>query len=354
MSLLIKRFYSTGIKNRAIANGICDAIGNTPLIRIGSLSEQTKCNIYAKAEFMNVGGSVKDRAALYIIRKAEEEGKLKPGGTIVEGTAGNTGIGMAHIANALGYKCVIYMPNTQSAEKVNLLRSLGAQVKLVPAVPFEDPQNYNHQAKREAESLPNAIWGNQFDNVHNRLAHFETTGPEIWQQTNGKVDGWTCSTGTGGTFAGVSMYLKQKNPKITCAVADPPGSVIYNYFKNPSLPLKREGSSITEGIGQGRITDNLQGAVSLVDDSLFIPDSETIQMLYRMLYQEGLFIGASSALNVVAAVKLAEKLGPGHNIVTVLADSATRYQTNLFSKNWLTNKGLLQYLPNEYQQQLNQ
>ncbi|ORY03705.1 cysteine synthase [Basidiobolus meristosporus CBS 931.73] len=335
--------------NDSSVDGFVGAIGNTPLLRIKSLSEQTQCNIFAKAEFMNPGGSVKDRAALYVVKNAEEKGLLKPGGTVVEGTAGNTGIGLAHVCRAKGYRCVIFMPNTQSQEKIDLLRMLGAEVYPVPAVAFENPQNYNHQAARFAEETPNAVWTNQFDNTANRQAHIETTGPEIWEQTGGKVDGFTCATGTGGTFAGTARFLKGKNPDIKLFVADPPGSVLYSYFKSGGKLTDRSGSSITEGIGQGRITDNMKNEVPIVDDALLIPDEKTIQMVYHLLDKEGIYVGASSALNAVAAVEMAKQLGPGKNIVTLLCDGAYRYQSRLFSRKWLESKSLIDAIPQELQ-----
>jgi cysteine synthase A len=298
-------------------------------------------NTYGKAEFMNPGGSVKDRAALYIIQDAERKGLLKPGGTVVEGTAGNTGIGLAHMCRARGYKCVIYMPNTQSQGKINHLRLLGAEVHPVPAVPFDDPQNYNHQARRHAEGLENAVWTNQFDNVANRQAHIETTGPEIWAQTNGKVDAFVCATGTGGSLAGTTRYLKDiSNSRVKCYLADPPGSVLYSYITSGGKLMDRTGSSITEGIGQGRVTDNLQPDIDLLDGSLYISDEKTINMVYRMLDEEGLYLGASSCLNVVAAYELGKQLGPGANIVTLLCDNADRYAERLFSRKWLQSKNL--------------
>jgi len=325
--------------------GFCDTIGKTPLIYLKNVSSETGCSIFAKAEFMNPGGSVKDRAAYYIIKDAEERGVLQPSGTIVEGTAGNTGIGMAHVCNSRGYKLVIFMPDNQAKEKVDLLKALGADVRTVPVVPFTNPDNYNHQARRFAESLPNAVWGNQFDNLANRKAHYETTGPEIWEQLDGKIDGWTVASGTGGTYCGVSMFLKERNPNIQCYLADPPGSVLYEYFRSGKMERTGPGS-ITEGIGQGRLTENMNGAP--VDGSLHVSDSRTIEMLYRLLYEEGIFVGASSALNVVAAVDLAGILGPGHTIVTILCDGASRYQSRLFNKDWLISKGLLNSLPQKY------
>jgi cysteine synthase A len=322
------------------------AIGNTPLIRLNKLSEQTGCEILGKAEFMNPGGSVKDRAALYVVKNAEELGLLKPGGTVVEGTAGNTGIGLAHVCRSKGYKLVIYMPNTQSQGKIDLLRLLGAEVYPVPAVAFENPQNYNHQAKRHAESMENAVWTNQFDNTANRQAHIETTGPEIWAQTGGKVDAFTCATGTGGTLAGTTRALKTlSNGKVKCFLADPPGSVLHSYMQSGGKLVERSGSSITEGIGQGRVTDNLKPDLELLDGSLKISDEKTIEMVYRCLDEEGLYLGASSTLNVVAAKEVAEKLGRGHTVVTMLCDGAYRYADRLFSKKWLESKNLLTSIP---------
>ncbi|KAG0265056.1 Cysteine synthase 1 [Actinomortierella ambigua] len=341
------RSYST-VKITAAkpVDGFVGAIGNTPLIRLNRLSKETGSNIYAKAEFMNPGGSVKDRAALFVVKDAEEKGLIKPGGTVVEGTAGNTGIGLAHVCRAKGYKCVIYMPNTQSQEKIDLLRMLGAEVYPVPAVAFENPENYNHQARRHAESLENAVWTNQFDNTANRRAHIETTGPEIWDQLDGQVDGFTCATGTGGTLAGTARFLKDKSGgKTKVFLADPPGSVLFKYIKSGGTLIERGGSSITEGIGQGRVTDNLQPDLELIDDALQIPDEESIKMVYRLLDEEGIYVGASSALNVVAAVEMAKKLGPGKNIVTMLCDGAYRYQSRLFSKKWLASKNLADAIP---------
>ncbi|EER31250.1 cysteine synthase [Candida tropicalis MYA-3404] len=327
--------------------GFPGAIGNTPLLKLPRISESIGRNIYAKGEFMNPGGSIKDRAALYIIKDAEEKGLIKPGGTIVEGTAGNTGIGLAHVCRARGYKCVIYMPNTQSKNKIETLRLLGAEVYPVPAVAFTDPENYNHQAKRHAESLDNAVWTNQFDNVANRQAHIETTGPEIWAQLDGKVDAFTCSTGTGGTFAGTSRYLKDiSNGKVKAVLADPPGSVLYSYIKSNGKEMIRGGSSFTEGIGQGRVTDNLKSDIAIIDDALKIPDEESIAMIYRLLDQEGLYVGGTGALNVVAAVEVAKTLPENSNVVTILADSAHKYADRIFSKSWLEQKGLYDAIPN--------
>lgn len=322
------------------------AIGNTPLIRLKHLSDATGCEILGKAEFQNPGGSVKDRAALYCVLDAEERGLLRPGGTVVEGTAGNTGIGLAHVCRSKGYKLVIYMPNTQSQGKIDLLRLLGAEVYPVPAVPFEDQMNYNWQAKRHAEKLENAVWTNQFDNVANRRAHFETTGPEIWAQTGGKIDAFTCATGTGGTFAGTTRYLKTKSEgKVKCYLADPPGSVLHSYIVTGGKLKERSGSSITEGIGQGRVTDNLKPDIELADGALSIADEKSIEMVYRLLDEEGLYLGASSCLNVVAAKEVAEKLGKGHTIVTILCDGAYRYAERLFSRKWLESKKLVDAIP---------
>jgi cysteine synthase A len=344
-----ERLYSSAFSSPKIVDGFINAIGNTPLIRLKKPSEETGSEILGKAEFMNPGGSVKDRAALFVVKEAEEKGELKPGGTVVEGTAGNTGIGLAHVCRSKGYNCVIYMPNTQSQEKIDLLRMLGAEVYPVPAVAFENPENYNHQARRHAERTPNAVWTNQFDNIANRRAHLETTGPEIWEQTDGLIDGFTCSTGTGGTLAGVTRFLKGKNPKIKSFIADPPGSVLYNYFKSGGKLNERSGSSITEGIGQGRVTTNLQQDVDLIDDALYISDEKSIEMLYRLLDEEGLYMGASTALNVVAAMEMAKILGPGKKIVTILCDGAYRYQSRLFSRKWLESKKLLHAIPEHLQ-----
>jgi len=347
-SKLFPRLYSSAAvaRNAKITNGFVGAIGNTPLIRLNRLSEETGSEILAKAEFMNPGGSVKDRAALFVVKDAEERGLIKPGGTVVEGTAGNTGIGLAHVCRAKGYKCVIYMPNTQSQEKIDLLRMLGAEVYPVPAVAFDNPQNYNHQAARHAESLENAVWTNQFDNTANRRAHLETTGPEIWAQTEGNIDGFTCATGTGGTLAGIARYLKEKKGDgVKVYLADPPGSVLHSYFTSGGKLFERTGSSITEGIGQGRVTDNLKPDVDLIDGALHIPDEESIKMVYRLLDEEGIYVGASSALNVVAAVELAKILGKGKTIATILCDGAYRYQSRLFSRKWLESKNLTSAIP---------
>ncbi len=320
-----------------IKNGFVDSVGNTPLIRINSFSDETGCEILGKAEFLNPGGSVKDRAALYIIEDAEKKGLLKPGGTVVEGTAGNTGIGLAHICNAKGYNCLIIIPETQSQEKIDLLRTLGAEVRTVPAVPYKDSNNYVKLSGRIAAEMENAIWANQFENLANRIAHYETTGPEIWSQTDGKVDVWVASTGTGGTYAGVSMFLKEKNPAIKCILADPMGSGLYSYVKTGEI--HSEGSSITEGIGNSRVTGNMEGAP--VDDAIRVDDREAVRVVYQLLEKDGLFMGGSVGINVGAAIALAQQMGPGHTIVTILCDGGSRYQSKLFNRDWLATKGLL-------------
>ena len=320
-----------------IKHGFVGTVGNTPLIRLNSFSKETGCEILGKAEFLNPGGSVKDRAALYIIQEAEEKGLLKPGGTVVEGTAGNTGIGLAHVCNAKGYKCLVVIPDTQSQEKIDALRTLGAEVRTVPAVPYKDPNNYVRLSGRLAAEMENAIWANQFDNLANRRSHYETTGPEIWQQTDGKVDAWVTSTGTGGTLAGVAMYLKEKKPTIKNILADPMGSALYSYIKTGEN--SSEGSSITEGIGNSRVTANMEGAP--IDDAIRVDDHECVKVVYRLLKEEGLFVGGSTGINVAAAVALAKQLGPGHTIVTILCDSGGRYQSRLFNREWLAAKNLL-------------
>ena len=318
-------------------NGFIDTIGNTPLIRLSKLSAETGCEILGKAEFLNPGGSVKDRAALWMIRAAESNGSLKPGGTVVEGTAGNTGIGIAHICNARGYNCVIYMPDNQSQEKVELLRTLGAEVRVVKTVPYKDDMNYQKQAGRYAAELPGAVWANQFDNLANRLAHYESTAPEIWEQTNGTLDAFTCAVGTGGTLAGVSRYMKERNERVRIVLADPPGSALYSYIKSGDAVMS-EGPSITEGIGNSRVTENLAGAQ--IDDAVQIADQETVTMVYRMLREEGWFFGSSTGVNLAAAVRVARHLGPGHTIVTVLCDGGGKYQSRLFNRAWLAQRGL--------------
>ncbi|MBI1329246.1 MAG: cysteine synthase A [Alphaproteobacteria bacterium] len=324
-----------------IRNDTLAAIGNTPLIRLRKASELTGCDIYGKAEFMNPGQSVKDRAALSIVKDALARGALRPGGTIVEGTAGNTGIGLAVVANALGFRTVIVIPNSQSQEKKDALRLLGAELIEVPPLPYKDPNNYvrlsGRLAQQIAESDPNgAIWANQFDNVANRNAHIEGTGPEIWNQTEGKVDGFVSAVGTGGTLAGVAIALKERNRNIRIAVADPPGAAIYSWVKTGEL--KAEGSSITEGIGQGRVTANLEGAP--IDDAFQIPDEEMIPIVFDLLQHEGLCMGGSTGVNVAGAIHLAREMGPGHTIVTVLCDYGTRYQSKLFNPEFLKSKNL--------------
>jgi cysteine synthase A len=319
-----------------IRAGFAGAIGNTPLIRLESLCVETGCEILGKAEFLNPGGSVKDRAALFIVRDAEQRGALKPGGTVVEGTAGNTGIGLAHICAARGYRCVIIIPDTQSQEKMDLLRALGAEVRSVPAVPYRDPNNYVKLAGRVAAEMANAVWANQFDNVVNRQAHYATTGPEIWRDTGGRIDAFVCATGTGGTLAGVARYLKERNPATRIVLADPLGSSLYHYVK--SGELKTEGSSITEGIGSSRVTANFAGTP--IDDAVQIPDPECVAMVYHLLRREGLFVGGSTGINVAAAVRLARELGPGRTIVTLLCDRGSLYLGRLFNREFLASKGL--------------
>jgi cysteine synthase A len=318
-----------------IKNDIVAAIGNTPLIRLKKASELTGCTILGKAEFMNPGQSVKDRAALFIIRDAIAKGQLKPGGTIVEGTAGNTGIGLAVVARAMGFRTVIVIPVTQSQEKKDAIRQLGAELVEVPAVAYKNPNNYVKYSGRLAKAM-GAVWANQFDNVANRQAHIETTAPEIWAQTDGKVDAFVSAVGSGGTLAGVSMGLKSKNKNIKLVLADPMGAALYSYYKTGEL--KSEGSSITEGIGQGRITANLEGAV--VDDAFQIPDSEAIPTAFDLLEYEGLCMGGSTGVNVAGAIRLGQQMGPGHTIVTVLCDYGTRYASKLFNPDFLREKGL--------------
>ncbi|HEV7368996.1 cysteine synthase A [Arenibaculum sp.] len=324
-----------------VRDGFIDSIGNTPLIRLKGPSEMTGCEILGKAEFLNPGGSVKDRAAIAIVRDAEQRGALRPGGVIVEGTAGNTGIGLVLVGNALGYRTVIVMPETQSREKKDMLRLCGADLRLVPAAPYSNPGNYVHVSERLAAELngqePNgAVWANQFDNTANRLGHYRTTGPEIWAQTGGRIDAFTCAVGTGGTLAGVGMALKEKNPGIRIVLADPMGSALYNHYAHGEL--KSEGSSITEGIGQGRITRNLEGAP--IDGQVRITDEEALPLLFRLLKEEGLCLGGSSGINVMAAIRVARELGPGHTVVTVLCDYGTRYHSKLFNPEFLRAKAL--------------
>lgn len=322
--------------------GFIGAIGNTPLIRLKRLSEETGCEILGKAEFMNPGGSVKDRAASAIVQRAEARGELHPGGTVVEGTAGNTGIGLAHVCNARGYRCVIVMPDNQSAEKYQLLAMLGAEVHQVPVVPYSNPNQYQKVAQRLAASLPNAVWSNQFDNTANRDVHFATTGPEIWAQTGGRLDAFVAASGTGGTFAGVAAFLKSRRARVRCVLADPPGSSLYSFVRTGTLQATGSGS-ITEGIGIGRITANLKDAP--IDDAVHVEDTETVRMVYRLLLEEGLFLGSTSGINAAAAVSVARELGPGHTIVTVLCDSGAKYQSRLFNREWLEQKGLAASVP---------
>jgi cysteine synthase len=324
-----------------IYDGIVKAIGNTPLITLRRASAETGCAILGKAEFMNPGQSVKDRAALFIIDDAVKKGLLRPGGVIVEGTAGNTGIGLALVGNAMGFRSVIVIPDTQSQEKKDTLRLCGAELIEVPAVPFANPNNYVKVSGRLAAELARtgkngAIWANQFDNVANRDGHCKTTGPEIWTQTDGKVDGFICAVGTGGTLGGVALALKERNRNIKIGIADPKGAALYSYYTTGVL--KAEGSSITEGIGQGRITKNLEGVP--IDVAYQIPDEEAVPIIFDLLQHEGLCLGGSSGINVAGAIRLAKELGPGHTIVTILADYGTRYQSKLFNPDFLRSKGL--------------
>jgi cysteine synthase A len=320
---------------------LADAIGHTPLIRLNKASEATGCEILGKAEFLNPGQSVKDRAALFIIRDAIARGQLKPGGTIVEGTAGNTGIGLALVGASMGFKTVIVIPETQSQEKKDMLRLAGAELVQVPAAPYKNPNNYVRYSERLAHKLaqtePNgAIWANQFDNVANRQAHVETTGPEIWEQTGGKVDGFICAVGSGGTLAGVAEALRAKSDKVKIGLADPEGAALYHYYANGEL--KSEGSSITEGIGQGRITANLEGLT--VDYPYMIPDAEALPIVFDLVEDEGLVMGGSTGINIAGAIRMARDMGPGHTIVTILCDYGSRYQSKLFNPEFLKEKGL--------------
>jgi len=324
-----------------VRDGFREAVGNTPLIKLRQASEETGCNIYGKAEFLNPGGSVKDRAALYIVKDAEERGLLKPGGVIVEGTAGTTGIGLALVASASGYKTIIVIPRTQTQEKKDMLRIAGADLREVDAVPYSNPENYVHVSQRIAEEMAEtheagAIWANQFDNVANRRAHVETTGPEMWEELDGKIDGFTCSVGTGGTLAGVGMALKERNSDCRIMLSDPMGSALYSFYEHGEL--KAEGSSITEGIGQGRETENLKGAP--IDGAYQISDEEALPVIFDLLEHEGLCVGTSTGINVAGAIRLAKELGPGHNIVTILCDYGTRYQSKLFNVGFLKENGL--------------
>jgi cysteine synthase A len=324
-----------------IRDGFVGAVGNTPLIRLRKASELTGCEILAKAEFLNPGGSIKDRAGLYMILDGERRGVLRPGGLVVEGTAGNTGIGLVLVANARGYRTVIVIPETQSQEKKDLLRLYGADLREVPAAPFKDPNNYVHVAARLAQELsasePNGVlYANQWENLANRNGHIASTGPEIWRQTGGKIDGFTCAIGTGGTLAGIAMYLKSQKPQVRIAAADPVGAAMYSWFKEGRL--ESSGSSITEGIGLGRVTANIDGAP--VDDAYRIPDEEALPIVFDLLREEGLCVGGSSGINVAGAIRLARELGPGHTIVTILADAGNRYQSKLFNPDFLRSRNL--------------
>ena len=320
------------------AGDFLEAIGNTPLIRLRRASEATGCEILGKAEFMNPGGSVKDRAARGIVLDAEQRGVLRAGGTVVEGTAGNTGIGLAHVCNARAYRCVIVMPDNQSPEKYALIEALGAEVHRVKVVPYSDPNHYQKVAGRMATEIPAAIWANQFDNTANRRAHVATTGPEIWEQTAGRIDAFVTASGTGGTLGGVSEYLKSRNPRVRTVLADPPGSALFEYIRNGALKVTGAGS-ITEGIGIGRVTANMQDVP--VDDAVHVEDAETVACVYRLLREEGLFLGSTSGVNVTAATRVARQLGPGHLIVTVLCDTGAKYLSRLYNREWLAQKNLL-------------
>jgi cysteine synthase A len=320
-----------------VTKGFCETIGRTPLIRLRALSEATGCDIWGKAEFLNPGGSVKDRAALGIVLDAEASGALRPGGTIVEGTAGNTGIGLALVGNARGYRTVIVIPETQSKEKIEGLRAIGAEVRTVPEKPYKDPDNYIHVSERVAAQTPNGFWANQFDNVANRLAHYRTTGPELWYQTDQKITGFVASIGTGGTLAGVALYLKEQRPDIQVVCADPYGAAMWSWVKHGHTDIN-DGDSVAEGIGQSRVTKNLEGVQ--IDDAYRIRDDVAVEMLYHLLLTEGLFLSLSSAINVCGAVKLARLGGPGQVIVTILCDSGSRYVSRLYNPHWLEQKGL--------------
>ena len=321
-------------------NSIIEQIGNTPLVKLQRVSEETGCTILAKCEFLNPGGSIKDRTALGLIRDAEEKGLLKPGGTIIEGTAGNTGIGLALVGNALGYKSIIFMPETQSQEKIDTLRMHGADVRLVPAVPYSNPNQYVHQAERLAKELQsqgvNAVWMYQFDNTANSEWHYKTTGPEIWQQTSGEIDAFAFASGTGGTISGVGRYLKERNKDIVIALTDPTGSALYNYYENGEMKI--QGSSISEGIGTSRLTDNM--ALAPIDFAVQVPDEDSVPLIYDLMQYEGLNVGGSSAVNIAGAVQVAERLGPGKIIVTVICDFGTRYKNKLANPEFLRSKGL--------------
>jgi cysteine synthase A len=323
-----------------VRNGFADTVGHTPLIRLDSFSVETGCEILGKAEFLNPGGSVKDRAARGILEDFERKGQLKPGGTVVEGTAGNTGIGFAHLCSARGYRCVIVMPDNQSPEKASLLRALGAEVQVVRTVPYADPNHYQKLAPRVAAEIEGAVCGNQFDNTANRDAHYESTGPEIWHETGGRVDAFVCATGTGGTMGGVSRYLKEQNPGLRIVLADPMGSALYNWVKSGAL--KSEGSSaVTEGIGIGRVTANLEG--SPIDDAVRVEDPDIVRTTYRLLHREGLFLGSTSGTNVAAAVQVAREIGPGQTVVTILCDGGHKYLSRFYNREWLAQKALSEF-----------
>ncbi|VXC43462.1 cysteine synthase A [Sphingomonas sp. AX6] len=319
-----------------IATTTLDLIGNTPLVRLNGPSDATGCDIFGKCEYANPGASVKDRAALFIVQDAEERGAIQPGGTIVEGTAGNTGIGLALVANAKGYKTIIVMPETQSREKMDTLRALGAELVLVPAAPYSNPGHFVHTSRRIAEETENAVWANQFDNIANRRAHIVGTAREIWEQMEGRVDGFTCAVGTGGTLAGVGLGLKEFDEAVTIALSDPHGAALYEYYAHGEL--KSEGNSVAEGIGQGRITANLEGAP--IDTQYRISDEEGLEWTRRLLDEEGLCLGLSSGINVAGAVRLARDLGPGKRVATILCDTGFRYLSTLYNDAWLAEKGL--------------
>lgn len=337
--------YKVNTSLKTADNGFLSAIGNTPLVKLNKISNEIGRNIYAKAEWMNPGGSVKDRAALFLIELAEQRGLIKPGATIVEGTAGNTGIGIAHICLAKGYKLVIYLPDTMAPIKMETLRILGAEVNPVPVVPFSDPNNFIQLAKKHAESLPNGFWTNQFDNLDSRLTHVESTGPEIWSQLDGKVDAFTCASGTGGTWAGVTSFLKSKNPEIKSYITEPPGASLYTYIKTGGKSIAFEGTTFVEGAGQQRVTNNVQQEIDTADDSFQISDQETISMLYRLLDEEGIFVGTTSALNVAGAVQAAKLVSEGSNIVTILPDASHKYMDRLFSKTYLKSWNIYDGIP---------
>ena len=321
-----------------IVEGFAGAVGNTPLIRLTRLSGETGCDILGKAEFMNPGGSVKDRAARAIVVAAERDGSLSPGGTVVEGTAGNTGISLAHLCHARGYRCVIVMPDNQSPEKFAILRALGVELELVKPVPYADPNHYQKVARRRAEEIPGAVWANQFDNTANRDGHYATTGPEIWRDTQGRLDAFVAASGTGGTFGGVATYLKEQGgASLRNVLADPQGSALYRWVKSGELKAEGPGS-ITEGIGIGRVTANLKDAP--IDDALHVTDAEAVAAVHRLLREEGLFLGSAAGVNVAAAERVAREMGPGHRIVTILCDSGHKYQSRLYDREWLESKGL--------------